>query len=333
MAVLHGALHNSLLSVASNVLQQRHGDKLSSLSPVRTSPLLPISRTHLHLPPRCRYQQAPASGPSETPPSSREEALSQAKSSISVFIEKALRDAGPSTVKQRKLSRQVRLRVELPLLNESDATRASFLFDLLSTFSVGKRGTPMSFSVFSSPGVVEQLKKEPCFKAHSQEDAKNPIFQCYGITENVTSFENVQAMVILCPKLSDVSDIVRIAKAGDPRPILLLNPGWSLEEEEAEASHASFLQSFEVVYSYLPLAIQGFFSKTEGAVLKHVKSGAPAGRPWLVFAREGESMKCVASIKKRPTAIDLENALYNAMAANSPITKSIKFLRGLVSKN
>ncbi|KAI5056302.1 hypothetical protein GOP47_0028120 [Adiantum capillus-veneris] len=333
MAVLQGSVLNPLLPVASTILQQqRHADKLCFSSSARPFSPLPTLRPPLYVPPLCRYQQAPASGASEAPPSTREETLSQARNSISAFVEKALRDAGPSTVKQRKLYRQVRLRVELPLLNESDATSASLFSDLLSTLTVGKRGTPVSFSVFSSAGVVEQLKKEPCFNAGLQEGG-NPRFRCYDFAAENVALDHAQVMVILAPKLSDISYIANIAKARDPFPILLLNPDWSTEEEDADASHASLLQSFEVIYSYLPLTIQGFLSKTEGAVLKSVKSGAPAGRPWLVFAKEGESMKCVASLKKRPTAIDLENALYNAMAANSPVTKSIQFLRGLVGKS
>lgn len=339
---LRSAALNPLIPIASNILQQRDAAKLSFAPPVTFS-VSPILRSRLYSPPLCRHQLE-AAGASEAPPNSREESLLQARSSISSFLEKALKSAGPSTVKQRKPQRQARLRVEMPLLDESDAMRASLLVDLFSTLSIGKKGTHFALSVFCNSGIMEKLKKEPCFNPkpslQSSPDlqetltpsyAKAPSFRCYDIADTV-ELDDTQVIVILAPKLSELTYMLNIAKAGDPRPLLLLNPDWAPEEEEAEASHASFLQSFEVVYSYLPLAIQGFFSKTEGAVLKHVKSGAPAGRPWLVFAKEGDTMKCVSSLKKRPTAVDLENALYNAMAANSPVTKSIKFLRGLAGK-
>ncbi|KAH7442146.1 hypothetical protein KP509_03G073200 [Ceratopteris richardii] len=329
---LIGARLNPLQVPSTRTLQLRHADRLSSASPPQFSSR-PNFRQSQYIHRLCTVNSV--NGPSETPPESRDEALSQARGSISVFLEKALRDAGPTTVKQRKLQRQARLRVELPLLDESEAARASLLSDLLFTLSVGKRRTSVSFSVYSSASVVETLKQQLC--GHSEEgqdseDLKNPRFQ-FGSIEDFVDVDDSEVVVILAPKLSDVEYIINIAESAYPRPVLLLNPGWVPEEEEkADTSFSAFLQSFEVVYSYLPLAIQGFFNKTEGAVLKHVKGGAPAGRPWLIFVREGESLKCVASMKKRPTSIDLENALYNSIAANSPVTKSIKFLRGLLSK-
>lgn len=336
---LRSAALNPIVPIASSILQQRDAAQLL-FAPLVTFSLSPISHTRLYSPPLCRHQLE-AAGAAEAPPNSREEALLQAKISISNFLEKALKSAGPSTVKQRKSQRQARLRVEMPLLDESDESRASLLLDLFSTLSIGKKGTHFALSVFCNSGIMEKLKKEPRFNPLESnpnlqqtlmpDSAKNPSFRCYDIADTV-ELDDTQVIVILAPKLSELTYMLNIAKAGDPWPLLLLNPDWSPEEEEAEAAHASFLQSFEVVYSYLPLAIQGFFSKTEGAVLKHVKSGAPAGRPWLVFAKEGGTMKCVSSLKKRPNAVDLENALYNAMAANSPVTKSIKFLRGLTGK-
>ena len=148
--------------------------------------------------------------------------------------------------------------------------------------------------------------------------------------------QETQVVVIFSPNLSHVAAAENIVKASDLRPVLVINPDWYSEKEENVSKSASFVESFEVIYSYLPLVIQGFFSKTEGAVVKqYVENGgspssASSSSPWFIYVNEGDNMKCVSRLAKRPSSEDLENALYNAVAANSPLTKSVKFLKGLL---
>jgi len=132
------------------------------------------------------------------------------------------------------------------------------------------------------------------------------------------------------PGILQLSSIELICKEAAPRPVVLFNPGWSVEEESDVNN--GFLSSFEPVYSFTALAIQGFFSKTEGAVFRYVKSGAPSSNPWLVFVKEEGKYSCVSRFKRRPDPSELEDALYNSLAANSPVTKSVRFLRNLISR-
>jgi hypothetical protein len=46
---------------------------------------------------------------------------------------------------------------------------------------------------------------------------------------------------------------------------------------------------------------------------------------------EAPEFKVVSRLKRRPTIGEVENMMYNLMAANSPVTKSARFLRELVS--
>lgn len=210
------------------------------------------------------------------------------------------------------------------MLDDSAPARASLLVDLLAGFAVGKRGIPVSFAVYCDSILMDGVET-------AQRAAKDSNIRCYNLGSAPDLAEDTQVVVLVSPKLSDLTCVGNITKVAALRPVVMLNPEWS-EEDEADTGNGEFLQSFDVVYSYVPLSIKGLFSKTEGAVLKHVRSGAPAGTPWSIFVKEGNDMKCVSSLKKRPTAGDLENALYNSMAANSPVTKSVKFLRGLTGR-
>ena len=97
---------------------------------------------------------------------------------------------------------------------------------------------------------------------------------------------------------------------------------------------AVFANSFSVVYSYLPLAIQGVTgATTEGAVFKCVRGGAPEGSPWRILVKDDAGQyQQVGAMQRRPEQEDLESALYNAAAAKSKINKGIGLFRGLADK-
>lgn len=244
-------------------------------------------------------------------PESREEAIAQAAGSVSSLLENLLkRQGGPSTVKQQRKQqkqKQTKLRVEIPVLDDTPASLVSLTLDFLSSL----KREDLTVAVFFSDASSAALARE-----------RNP-------NPNQLSFHELGDVA---PGTSGVSVVVVAGARGDglqelarnvsPRPIVVLNPEWTREDEEADA----FLGSFEAAYAFLPLAIQGFLSKTEGAVLKKNVS------PWLIFVKENGKFTRLASLQRRPGPAELESALYNAMAANSPVTKSIKFLRGLVSK-
>lgn len=278
-------------------------------------------------------------GDEELPPRSREEAVEQAGASVSALLEKALKRQGPSTVKQRKEQKQVRLRVEIPVLDDSPATLVSLTLDLLaSSFINQKKTAPIKKLVFLSDTSLLNLALERQSVGGQAPESLTGIEFKLLVPENaapakVTSEES-QVLFIVTPKLEQAAIVAKVLEAFNPCPVVVLNPDWSSEDEAADKDRAwgTLISSFEVTYSYVPLAVQGIFSKTEGAVLKHVKSGAPAGRPWLIFVKQNDQFICVSSLRRRPQAADLESALYNSMAANSPVTKSIRFLRGLVSK-
>lgn len=260
---------------------------------------------------RCRGSDG---GPA--PPESRDEAIAQAAGSVSALLEKALKRRGPSTVKQRKEQRQVKLRVEVPVPDDTPASLVSLTLDLVS--GLKPRDSPV-VAVFFPDASAVALARDQCGALPDER------FYCLQSEREVSG--DVSVVLVAGASYDDAELLRELARNVNPRPVVVLNPDWSPEAEQ-DARCGSFLTSFEAAYAFLPLAIQGFFSKTEGAVLKNAQSGAP----WLIFLKENGKFTRLSSLKSRPGPAELESALYNAMAANSAVTKSIKFLRGLVSK-
>jgi len=76
--------------------------------------------------------------------------------------------------------------------------------------------------------------------------------------------------------------------------------------------------------------VQGFVFKTDGVIFKRVAKGSPSASPWYVFVKSSRGHTCIARQQQRPTPENLELAFYNYKASESPITKGIKFFKGIV---
>jgi hypothetical protein len=80
------------------------------------------------------------------------------------------------------------------------------------------------------------------------------------------------------------------------------------------------------------LEVRGILSKRKGVIFKCVRDGVVSGEKWTVLVEEeGGELKVVSRFKARPSIGEVENVLYNLMAINSPITKSARFFKDLVS--
>lgn len=137
------------------------------------------------------------------------------------------------------------------------------------------------------------------------------------------------------PETSQLEELRRITSEVDPRPVVLFNPAWAFDDEKNfVGSLSNFIASFDVVYSFMGLEVRGILSKRKGVVFRCVKDGVVSGgQEWLVMVEQekGGELKVVSRFKRRPGIAVVENVLYNLMAATSPVTKSVKFLRDLAS--
>ncbi|KAL2643850.1 hypothetical protein R1flu_011437 [Riccia fluitans] len=220
----------------------------------------------------------------ELPPQSREETVEQAGSSLASLLEKALKAAGPTTVKQRKSLRQQRLRVDIPVLDESPQALFSLTLDLIEAF-IGTKKVLGSVAVYFPSALLEVVPTDfvNVSKVHET--------RFISLESEEGCQYDTAVVLIVAADFTHARALDSIARSAGHRPVVVLNGGWSAEEESNQR-WGSLLSSFEVAYAFTPLAIQGFFGTTEGAILKHVRSGAPSGRPWLIFVKEGDSYKC-----------------------------------------
>lgn len=138
--------------------------------------------------------------------------------------------------------------------------------------------------------------------------------------------------VFLVPEASQLAVIKAVTDSSYPKPVVIFNPKWAFEEESNFGELGGFVGSFEVIYSFMGLEVRGLLSKRKGVIFKCVRDGVVSGERWTVLVEEetGE-LKVVSRFKTRPSITEVENVLYNLMAINSPITKSAKFLKDLVS--
>lgn len=75
---------------------------------------------------------------------------------------------------------------------------------------------------------------------------------------------------------------------------------------------------------------QGLLGGKEGAVLRNMQQGGDDS--WRILWRSGQQHVQVGRTKRRPTSDDLQLAFMNAAAADSPLTKTVKFFKGLTAK-
>jgi hypothetical protein len=101
-------------------------------------------------------------------------------------------------------------------------------------------------------------------------------------------------------------------------PMLLLNAEW--DPDNVPAGQRALVDSFEVVYWHQPLSIEGFMKNTSGAVFKFAPSGLPSDESWYVFWND----KQVFSNPTRPTALQLEQVLYQKAAEDSKLVQAAK---------
>ncbi|GLC36602.1 hypothetical protein PLESTM_000470200 [Pleodorina starrii] len=141
-------------------------------------------------------------------------------------------------------------------------------------------------------------------------------------------------LMVVEPLVSDVALVEQLLDEVWVGPAaVVLNPQWSQQGVTLPSEYAGVGESIQVVYSFLPCAIQGLLGPKEGAVLRTVESGAAAasgGAPWRILLKEKDQFVQVGAMSRRPANSDLEVAFINAAAASSPLTKTAKFLRGLI---
>lgn len=262
---------------------------------------------------------------SPNPPITKEEAILQAKTSLSTTLEKPLNN--PKLIGKFKKLKQPKFRVEIPVIDDSPDSLPQLALDFFGDIPIKRKGSPIKILVLWPDASLKE-SATVAFQSHSTiEHIDIPSVA----TTDPRILNSADVAIVLAPDSSQLAVVKRVSDGLYPKPVVLFNPKWTFEEESNFGEMSGFLGSFDVVYSFMGLEVRGILSKRKGVIFKCVRDGVVSGERWNVFVEEGEELKVVSSFKARPTIGEVENVLYNLMAINSPITKSAKFIKGLVS--
>lgn len=227
--------------------------------------------------------------------------------------------------------KQPRFRVEIPVIDDSPASLSQLALDMFGNNPIKRKGPPVRFLIIwpnptSTEAAIQAFKSRPSSEVEHM-DISSVIDG--GDTRILNSHD---VAVFLAPEASQLAVMKEITEGLFPKPVVVFNPRWGFDEESNFGSQLSgFLGSFDVIYSFMGLEVKGLLSKRNGVIFKCVRDGVLSGEKWTVFVEEEGKLKVISSFKVRPSIGEVENVLYNLMAINSPVTKSAKFLRDLVS--
>lgn len=270
-----------------------------------------------------------ASLSSSTPPSSKEEAVLQAKTCISTTLEKPLNN--PKLSGKIKKIKQPRFRVEIPVVDDSPSSLSQLAFDIFNDIPIRRKGSSAKILIlWPDVASTEAAVKAFLSSSSSRSQVEHIDLSSVGETDN-RILNSSDIVILMSPDKSQLAVIKTVTENLHPKPAVIFNPRWGFEEEESFGDLCGFAGSFEVIYSFMGLEVKGILSKRKGVVFKCVRDGVLSGERWNVLVEEEGDLKVVSRFKARPSIGEVETVLYNLMAINSPVTKSAKFLRDLVS--
>ncbi|GAV90926.1 DUF1995 domain-containing protein [Cephalotus follicularis] len=260
-----------------------------------------------------------------TPPTSREDAVLQAKTCLSTTLEKPLNN--PKLSGKLKKVKQPRYRVEIPLLDDSPQSLSLLAFDVFRDLPIKTSSSPVKILLLWP----NTASTEAAIKAFEIHHSTNQIEHSTIFSVHNRILNSADVAVLLAPESSQLAVMRTVTNSLHPKPVVVLNPKWGFEEESEFGDLGGFVGTFEVIYSFMGLEVRGIMSKRKGVIFKCVRDGVLSGEKWTVLVEEEGELKEVSRFKARPSIGEVEVVLYNLMAINSPITKSAKFLKDLVS--
>lgn len=247
-------------------------------------------------------------------PETREQSILQAATALQAQLPKEKKGKSKSS----KSGSLKKLAIDVPVADQSPQAAVELVRELLACLS---RSEADAFTIIFGDSAAAEVACGPT-----------------GLVAN-TSMSMTQTLdaslsgplLIVGVQNQQVTNVQEILFSWQGRLATLVNAEW--EEEQADADLASFVKSWEYIYCFGPLEIQGFFSKREGCVFKFTKRGSPASSKWSILIREGsQDWQVVGRQQRRPSTGEMELAFYNAQASNSPITKGVKFVKGIADK-
>ncbi|CAO2835976.1 unnamed protein product [Amaranthus hypochondriacus] len=299
--------------------------------PLHSSFTIFLPKKLLHTPKhKFMLVQSSLSSSFPSPPTSKEDAIFQAKTSLSAALQKPLNN--PKLAGKMKKQKQPRFRVEIPLIDDSPESLAQLALEVFGDLQIKRKGSSIKMLlIWPNPTSLDMGIK--AFKALPFGLVEH-IELTTAMTVDNRILNSADVAVFLAPNSSQLTVMKSVSDSLYPTPLVLFNPKWAFDEEGSFGYLSGVAGSFDVIYAFLGLEVRGILSKRKGVVFKYVRDGVVSGEQWNVLVEEegnANEFKVVSRFKTRPSITEVENVLYNLMAVNSPITKSAKFLKDLVS--
>lgn len=242
-----------------------------------------------------------------TVPDSQGTAVRDAAACVLVQV-KVAKDTKAKSKPKVKAGKQVRLAVEIPIADQSPQAVASLATSLLKELKKGELPWKLIYADVATAKSQATVDLQQACKLVSLRES----------------------IVVVCPRLEDVALVEQLTtEVHQGASIVLLNADWSPGLPQA---YQRTISSFDTAYCFMPLAIQGLLGTKEGALLRALDDPGAADVPWRIFYSSGGQLAQVGQTKTRPSPDDLQLAFMNAAAAESPLTRTVKFFRGLVNK-
>mmetsp|Transcript_36903 Transcript_36903/g.80381 ORF Transcript_36903/g.80381 Transcript_36903/m.80381 type:complete len:347 (-) Transcript_36903:1567-2607(-) len=244
----------------------------------------------------------------ESPPESKEQAFAQARTAIEYVVAQSKNTASSGIVgggkKKKKQKAKIagkRVALEIPLMDESPKELATLTAELLKNLTgnlVVYFGTAPYAAAATAGGCKGELRD----------------LSVTGNMETVPAATDL--LVFVGVQATQIGALRTVAMRAPSCPVVLVNAEW--DPSAVPKGERSFVDTFEVIYSHTPLAIQGFLKNTEGAVFRCVTSGSAGDAPWCIYWG-GE---CIKQERARPSPVGLEQLLYNKAAEDSALVKA-----------
>ncbi|KAL0311061.1 UNVERIFIED_CONTAM: hypothetical protein Sangu_2400800 [Sesamum angustifolium] len=236
----------------------------------------------------------------------------------------------PKLAGKIKKIKQPRFRVEIPVIDDSPSSLSQLALEVFGDMPIRRKGSQVKILIlWASQSLTQAANK--AFDSHSSDVVVRNIDVSSVLDEDIRTVNSADVVVFLAPEASQLEVVKTVTDSFYPRPVVIFNPKWGFEEEVDFSELSGFVGSFDVVYSFTGLEVRGILSKRKGVIFKCVKDGVLSGETWYVLVEEEGELRVVSRFKARPSIAEVENVLYNLMAINSPVTKSAKFLKDLVS--
>jgi len=254
---------------------------------------------------KCLIVRSSFAMPEEPPPKSKKDAINQASTAVEALMNRVGKAArGKKAKKQRNEVVSKKANILVPLMDDSPQQLAQLTEGILS-----KVANSLDTLVFLGDAAAASA-----FQGGPNSEVRS--------LDAVSSMESIpidtQLVVFVGAKQEQIEKIRTVTNKSASLTNVIINAEW--DPEGLKGSDKQFVNSFEIVYWHLPLAIQGLMQNTEGAVFRYVTEGTANDSPWCIYWN-GE---VISSQKERPGPAQLEQILYNKAAEDSKLVQAAR---------